>query len=236
MWTLSWHERDKVGQLWVSSTDDLNHQRLGGSPITCNTASHRQHTVLYCSRVVCYHQAMARLSASSVTLVPASLVTPSAPQENASASTAPMRTADTLPVRLVCMLVFVCMPCVHLSFSNVMIWTGFGHFSNKVGQQVKGSRNWKVASWSPFGQIWDSHLTFYITSVCVSVLIPAWTCVHLIHWNLLFCCMHFGIFKVTESGSQIKKIQNSKMNVQQITCILKTVNSDLELKLAWYLD
>lgn len=51
-------------------------------------------------------------------------------------------------------------------------------------------------------------------------------------WNLLFCCMHFGIFKVTESGSQIKKIKNSKMNVQQITCILKTVNSDLELKLA----
>lgn len=44
--------------------------------------------------------------------------------------------------------------------------------------------------------------------------------------------MHFGIFKVTESGSQIKKIKNSKMNVQQITCILKTVNSDLELKLA----
>lgn len=67
----------------------------------------------------------------------------------------------------VCMFVFVCMPCVHLSFNNVMIWTGFGHFSNKVGQQVKGSRNWKVASWSPLSQIWDSHLTFYITSVCV---------------------------------------------------------------------
>lgn len=50
---------------------------------------------------------MGRLSASSVKPVPASLVTPFAPQENASATTAPMRNVDTLLVRL-----YVC-ACLH---------------------------------------------------------------------------------------------------------------------------